>query len=157
MNVLPPVNLLGSEGLLARRRGLSLNTGLAQRATQRRHRLADIIRRWQRNLFVFVFAVVFLLRSLCLYLSLCLCLSLSLSALVQWAPIGGMCFEPSKVRAVSEKAAPGRDWSAGHWAPHWAATPAFYSLCWDLSLVRPCFEIKCQLLFFFFLFKTKSN
>ena len=122
VNVLP-VDLLGSERLLARRSGLSLNTGLAQeRATQRRHRLADIIRRWQRNLFVFVFAVVVLLRSLCL------CLSLSLSAQVQWAPIGGMCFEPSKVRAVSEKAAPGRDWSAGHWAPHWAATPAFYSL-----------------------------
>ena len=119
MNVLL-VDLLGSERLLDRRSGLSLNTGLAQRATQRRHRLADIIRRWQRNLFVFVFAVVFLLRSLCLSLSL------SLSAQVQWAPIGGMCFEPSKVRAVSEKAAPGRDWSAGHWAPHWAAT--FYSL-----------------------------
>ena len=108
MNVLP-VNLLGSERLLDRRSGLSLNTGFAQRATQRRHRPADIIRRWQRNLFVFVFAVVFLLRSLCL----CLCLSLSLSAQVQWAPIGGMCFKPSKVRAVSEKAAPCRDWSAG--------------------------------------------
>ena len=131
MNVLP-VNLLGSERLLDRRSGLSLNTGRGareERATQRRHRLADIIRRWQRNLFVFVFAVVFLSRSLCL--------CLSLSAQVQWVPIGGMCFEPSKVRAVSEKAAPGRDWSAGHWAPHWAATPAFYSLCWDLSLVRP--------------------